>query len=200
MAHFTTILLYGGAILCPVPTTYIDSSTLREIPSHQEVFLSPTTLTSIIIEINQHETSTTSDIDAAIYHFRDVVDTADVVSESTQPVAVTMRKESLARFPALMMSGMVVSKEKVDSNLNSGTVLPAEWEQTPSVQMVEVQTMMYQLLVRMEKVGTDLCVRINVPLKEFEGEAGEKEMAFGRECLEWMVERLDVKDFGLFEG
>jgi hypothetical protein len=199
MPNLTPTSLYGGAILCPLPSSFIDSSTLREVPSHQEVFLSPTTLTSIIIEINQHETSTTSDIDAAIYHYRDVVDPADVVSNSTQPVAVTMRKDSLAGFPALIMSGMVVSREKGKAD-SSGSVLPAEWEQTPSTQMVEVQTMMYQLLVRMKMVETDLCVRINVPLKEFEGEAGEKEMVFGKECLEKMVEGLDVKDFGLFEG
>lgn len=200
MTTFDLTHLYGNTITAPLPTSYIDASTLREIPSHQEVYLSPSTLTSIILEINQYETTPSSDIDAAIYHLRDVIDPQDTVPESTQPVAVSMRSESLKGFPAWSMSAVVVSQEKAASE--TGSLLPAEWEETPAVDMVEVRTMVYQLLVRMERVGTDLCVRINVPLKEFEGEKGqkgEKEMAFGKECLGKMAEGLEVKDFGLFK-
>ncbi len=38
----------------PLPSDYLDASTLRQIPDHQEVFLSPRTLTSLIFEINQY--------------------------------------------------------------------------------------------------------------------------------------------------
>ncbi|ETI29501.1 hypothetical protein G647_01954 [Cladophialophora carrionii CBS 160.54] len=46
--------LYGGALTVELPVELIDSSDIRQIPDHQEVFLSPTTLTSIIFEINTH--------------------------------------------------------------------------------------------------------------------------------------------------
>ena len=109
-----------------------------------------------------------------------------------------MHSPSLSKFPAYSMSG--ISKETVKSKPNPSSLLPPEWEHTPTSQTVDVQIVMYQLLVRMKSVETDLCVRINVPLKEFEGEAGKKEMGFGEECLRKMVQSLDVRDFGLFEG
>ena len=97
------------------------------------------------------------------------------------------------------MSGVVVSKEKPNAaQMSRSSVLPREWEQTP--QMIDVQTMMYQLVVRMKDVETDLCVRVNVPMKEFEGEAGAREMGFAKECLERIVESLSVEDFGLFDA
>ncbi|KIW69661.1 hypothetical protein PV04_05525 [Phialophora macrospora] len=46
--------LYGGAMAVELPVELIDSSDIRQIPDHQEVFLSPTTLTSIIFEINSY--------------------------------------------------------------------------------------------------------------------------------------------------
>ncbi|EXJ59662.1 hypothetical protein A1O7_03808 [Cladophialophora yegresii CBS 114405] len=49
--------LYGGAMTVELPVELIDSSDIRQIPDHQEVFLSPTTLTSIIFEINTYVSS-----------------------------------------------------------------------------------------------------------------------------------------------
>jgi hypothetical protein len=110
-----------------------------------------------------------------------------------------MQSPSLSKFPAYSMSG--ISTETVKSKPNPSSLLPPEWENTPAPQTVDVQIVMYQLLVRMKSVETDLCVRINVPLREFEGEAaGKKEMGFAEECLRKMVESLEVRDFGLFEG
>ena len=103
-----------------------------------------------------------------------------------------MNSSSLAKFAAYTISGIVVAREKAKS------VLPADWEQTP--QMVDAQTVIHQLVIRMRDVETDLCVRINVPLKEFESgkEAGEVKM--GQEIVEKVIESLDVVDFGLFDG
>lgn len=168
------------------------NSDLREIPSHQEVWLSPTTLTNVIVEINEYETSQPSDIAAVNYHFKDVVDPGDNIQELSQPTLVGMKSSSLAKFPAYTMSGIVVAKEKAKS------ILPADWEQTP--QLVETQTVIHQLVVRMKDVETDLCVRINVPLKEFEGGKDADEVKVGQEIMEKIVESLNVVDFGLFEG
>ncbi len=66
MASFFPQDLYGGVIRANLPSEYIDSSTLRQIPDHQEVFLSPHSLTSLVFEINQYvspaATSTQTDI------------------------------------------------------------------------------------------------------------------------------------------
>ncbi|KAJ5232075.1 hypothetical protein N7468_005031 [Penicillium chermesinum] len=53
MAQFTDQDFFGGAIRGVVPQRWIDASNLREIPDHQELFLSSDTLSSLIIEINQ---------------------------------------------------------------------------------------------------------------------------------------------------
>lgn len=58
MTSFSPRDLYGGAITVNLPTNFIDSSNLRLIPDHQEVYLSPKTLTSVIFEINQFVSST----------------------------------------------------------------------------------------------------------------------------------------------
>ncbi|EPZ35087.1 Mog1p/PsbP-like protein [Rozella allomycis CSF55] len=44
--------LYGGAISLAIPDAFIDVSTLREIPDHQEVFTDVKTDMSVIIELN----------------------------------------------------------------------------------------------------------------------------------------------------
>lgn len=47
--------LFGGAITTSIPSTFIDASTLREIPDNQEVFVDTDTDQSIIIELLQME-------------------------------------------------------------------------------------------------------------------------------------------------
>jgi Ran-interacting Mog1 protein len=54
MSSFSVRDLYGGAITAQLPTDFIDSSDLRQVPDHQEVYLSPRTLTSVVFEINQY--------------------------------------------------------------------------------------------------------------------------------------------------
>ncbi|KAL7424537.1 hypothetical protein Q5752_000221 [Cryptotrichosporon argae] len=43
--------LYGGAITLPVPVDYMDVSDLRQVPDNQEVFVSPLSDTSLIVEV-----------------------------------------------------------------------------------------------------------------------------------------------------
>lgn len=70
MASFSPRDLYGGAITANLPTDFIDSSNLRQIPDHQEVYLAPKTLTTIIFEINQYvspfTTASRTEIDPSI--------------------------------------------------------------------------------------------------------------------------------------
>jgi len=65
--------LYGGAAKCLMPVGWIDASTLREIPDHQEVYLHPEAHfeQSVIIEILQFE-SNVSDADASSHFFNDL--------------------------------------------------------------------------------------------------------------------------------
>ncbi|CAJ1353534.1 unnamed protein product [Effrenium voratum] len=43
--------LYGGAMLCELPRSFADASTLREVPDHQEVWVDTGSDRSLMIEI-----------------------------------------------------------------------------------------------------------------------------------------------------
>lgn len=97
------------------------NSTLREIPDHQEVYLSPETLSNLIMEINQrvsqadalgtfttlshqhptlaagsgsasNATQETVDQAAALYHLHDLCDNGDVMEVITPPRRVSLSR------------------------------------------------------------------------------------------------------------
>ncbi|CAG8153532.1 unnamed protein product [Penicillium nalgiovense] len=129
MSQFTEQEFFGGAIRGVVPQGWIDSSTLREVPDHQELWLSPTTLSNLIIEINQrvpqaealstfaaldHQQPTTApgsgsaapattetvDQAAALYHLHDLCDEGDTMQVIKSPTRVEVQLASSSPSPA----------------------------------------------------------------------------------------------------
>ena len=194
MTDYVTKDLYGGAITVSLPKDYVNASDLRQIPDHQEVFLSTKTLTNLIFEINQY-VKQPSDTAAVHFHFTDVIAEPDTVAGTLEePTKVNMANASMKDFTAYALQGGIISPE-IDKN--AALSLPVEWQQNP--QMKELATMVYQLVVRMEKYGTDLCVRLNVPMKEMKNqEEVEKEEGFAKQMIGKIVGSLEVKDFALF--
>lgn len=200
--------LYGGAITVRLPTDVVDASDLREIPDHQEVFLSGKTLTSIIFEINEYQqqasvvsespnNTASADEVAASYHLNDVVDTTDRLSDAgVQTVPTRLSQSSVSKYPAYQTTATIISPE-IDRSKKS--TLPVAWQTNPAQK--EQQIGVIQLLIRMQDYATDLCVRINVPLKEFgdsQSEAAQKEASVALDAMRSIIESIDVKDFGLF--
>lgn len=226
------VLLLVLVLLLGLTKPYVSYSDLRQIPDHQEVFLSPKTLTSIIFEINdytddqrqQHPTTKTTtttrpdgttttttttavavangtgngngntspdsdaDVQAAKYHFTDVISPPDTLAAPlSSPQRVTLQSASLAGYPAYILTGNIRSYDTSRRAAANSSVSQSFVHQI-------------QLLIRMEDHGTDLCVRINVPLKELAGDsdATAAEAAFARELLASVVATLQVVDFGLF--
>ncbi|KIW28571.1 uncharacterized protein PV07_08225 [Cladophialophora immunda] len=264
--------LYGGAITVELPVELIDSSDIRQIPDHQEVFLSPTTLTSIIFEINDYvrpggaanpspspgpttTTSTTTapdgttttttttavsqtivngraaaatsqtpqggeelDAEAAKYHFTDVISPPDTLaSPLPNPQPVQMVDPSLAGYPAYMLAGNINSHEMAARR----TTAPAPSSQQQSQPRPDPTSLVHQLalLVRLPPYNADVCVRVNVPVKEFV-EAGQRmgsassagggssgteamiaqEVGHARDILARIVGTLAVRDWSLFNA
>ncbi|GAD94828.1 Ran-interacting protein Mog1, putative [Paecilomyces variotii No. 5] len=128
---------FGSAVGGTVPRGWIDASTLREVPDHQEIFLSPTTLSNMIIELNEQVTSedalsalgststldvpatdtrsgtpaTTETIDkaAALYHLRDLCDDGDAMQIINAPHPVTLGRFSSHGSSAVPAYAGVVS-------------------------------------------------------------------------------------------
>lgn len=59
--------------LTPLPP----SSTIRQVPDHQEVYLSATGFSSLIVDLGERVTHTSTDEEALRYHFDDTVDDKD---------------------------------------------------------------------------------------------------------------------------
>lgn len=200
--------LYGGAITVQLPADVVDASDLREIPDHQEVFLSNKTLTSIIFEINEYQqpsaitsedpnNTASTDEAAASYHLNDVIDDTDHISDTgIQTTPTKLSQLSVSKFPAYQSTATIVSPEL---DRSKKTTLPLAWQTNPAQKEQLVGTI--QLLVRMENYDTDLCVRINVPLKEFgdsQSQAAQNEVTVAMEVMKNIAESIDIKDFSLF--
>ncbi|KAI1612350.1 hypothetical protein EDD36DRAFT_235013 [Exophiala viscosa] len=233
--------LYGGTVAVELPINLIDSSDLRQIPDNQEVFLSPTTLTSVVFEINEyvepsttgfHPTTTTTtttqpdgttttttvtavngntssreaDAEAAKYHFTDVIAEPDTLADDLpEPQNVTMQHPSLVEFPASILSGNINSvdarRDRQQQHQPSQSQVAVQ-QASPSSSRGLLESIVHQmqLLVRLKDYDTDLCVRVNVPLKEIARDDGQiaAEVAFARDVLARVVATLEIRDFGLF--
>ncbi|CAG8946092.1 unnamed protein product [Penicillium salamii] len=217
MSQHTNQEFYGGAIQGVVPQSWIDSSTLREVPDHQELFLSPTTLSNLIIEINQRvpqeealtasakfsnrpaapsgsATSLQIDHAACLYHLHDLCDEGDTMKVVTSPSKVDVQLASSSPSPAPIKAyrGVVsFTTPKKDAEPVSAGGTP------PSSRLT-----CHYLLVRLVAQETDLLVFFNVPHEEFEKSGDPKglaaEEALAADTISALVEKLQICDWGLF--
>ncbi|PLB34523.1 Ran GTPase-binding protein MOG1 [Aspergillus candidus] len=213
MATFTEQAYYGGAIKGIIPQGWMDSSTFREVPDHQEIFLSPTTLSSQIVELNSrvspdetlaHSTNTTPDLAAALYHIHDVCDNEDTLEITQSPHPVTMaRMRSVPGVTAYRGEATITSRNSgSDRNRGRDGSVGGAAAGSSAEGALTTLTSCFFLLVRLAAQETDLLVFVNVPRKEFE--AARDEVGLGREeelargIVGELVERLEVVDWGLF--
>jgi len=168
-----------------MPSIY---SQLRQVPDHQEVFLSPSTLTHIIFEVNSY-VHQPDDNTATQFHFTDVIAPPDSLAMPLGDAnRIIMPKDSLNEYPAYLLEGTILSQE-----------VRRTPHGPPQLTGISTTTKVYQLLVRIEKHDTDLCVWINVPMKEIntdEGKANAETVA--KEIMQRIISTLDVREFGLF--
>lgn len=207
--QFVVRELYGGAITVELPHDIVDASNLRQVPDHQEVFLSDKSLTSIIFEINQYQhmmsgpasdnsaNAPSVDERAAAFHVKDVIEPPDHLSESgVQTLAVKLSQPSVSNYPAYQSTATITASE-VDRS--SRSTLPLAWQTDPAQTKHEIGVI--QLLVRLQRYATDICVRINVPLKELgdaQSQAAQIEANMASEVMKRIIESFDIKDFDLF--
>ncbi|KAH7085633.1 hypothetical protein BKA63DRAFT_560271 [Paraphoma chrysanthemicola] len=184
MAAFTTTPLYGGAMTVDLPSAFADTSQIREVPDHQEVYLDTNGYSNIVIEILEY-VDKNSDEEALQYHFADLVDgTGD---ETT-----------------------VLKQEKcVFKNLGDKLALGLTFNQTPAPAPPGRKTpefvYIHLLLLRLKEQGTDIMVTVNIP--HYKGEYEEakkgKETALMKDSgaiREKVLETLKVVEWGLFDG
>ncbi|KAL4934023.1 Ran GTPase-binding protein MOG1 [Aspergillus undulatus] len=227
MATLKSQVLYGGAIKAIIPEGWLDASDLRQIPDHQELFLSPSTLSNFIFEINERVSEETAlsalqsapnkevletlgpnpgatpesvNKAAALYHLNDIRDEdGDALQIVAPPQQVSVQKIPAARAYK-GVAHMTSSTVRASVAPSTGGAPAGSSADTGLVTTVSV----HYLLVRLEEQETDILVFLNVPHKEFDergdprGLSGEKELA--NSVIDGLVEKLEIVDWGLFGG
>ena len=181
----------------PVTTSTMTTTTASGIIS--------TTTTTTVYSDADYPADTDADLAAAAHHFTDVIAPPDTLATALAPAHnITMGSDSLTHYPAYVLPGTILSYEPVRRSgsqqqhqlTNGGASSSSSSTTVPPTSLVH----QLQLLVRLQSYETDLCVRINVPLKEIGGDEGhvKQEETFAAEMLQMIVGTLDIKDFGLF--
>ncbi|KAL4944818.1 hypothetical protein BDV06DRAFT_232412 [Aspergillus oleicola] len=219
--------LYGGAIKATIPEGWLDASDLRQIPDHQELFLSPTTLSNLIFEINERvseetvlsalqsapnkeiletlgpnpgATPETVDKAAALYHLNDIRDDdSDTLRIVTPPQQVTLQKLPGARsYEGVAEMTSLTTRPGVAPSVGGA---PAGSSADGGLTLC---VSVHYLLVRLEEQETDVLVFFNTPHKEFDergdprGLAKEEELA--NAVVDALTKKLEIADWGLFGG
>ena len=75
--------LFGGALRMSIPSSFVDISTLREIPDHQEAFSDKSSDRSLVVEVLQRVTDedTQQFTTPACYFFHDLAEANDAAEE-----------------------------------------------------------------------------------------------------------------------
>jgi hypothetical protein len=150
---FTTTPLYGGAIVCEVPSSWKDVSDMRQVPDHQEVLLGPAPEEpSLVIEILDHQASISNET-AAKYFFDDLAEANGCSltdGSSTSFAAIknsSAATSSLAMFTGIGMQRVAKGRDKdLAGNLR---VLP----------IIDVEIEL--CVIRLPQVTTDLLVTLS---------------------------------------
>ena len=186
-------LLYGGAIECAIPNNFVNTSDIRQVPDHQEVFheLIPTSSSPrmIVFEILELQSNNKDCNEAVQYFFEDLADSNGATKEG--------RKIHTYIKPQLQK----VSDGNIES---SGCV---------GIQCVDYGNKLRQyikvelLLLRMPDVQTDFLISHSIPIDTEEFEDLMKSMSstvvasdisLGKTMLEICIS-FKVNDWGLFK-
>jgi len=140
---FTTAQLFGGAITASIPSSFIDASNLRQVPDNQEVFVDGDGLASVTFDIL--EKLETSDVEKAIaIHLSEVVE-----GDAAEVVEAGGLHDTLGSMSDIPVHSVLAIVKPAGSNVHESRRVDF--------------TAIIMMLVRLDKVGTDFLVFINVP-------------------------------------
>ncbi|KAH8724559.1 hypothetical protein GQ44DRAFT_617704 [Phaeosphaeriaceae sp. PMI808] len=182
---FKNTPLYGGAITVDLPSTFVDTSQIREVPDHQEVYIDANGYSSIVVEILEYQDKG-SDDEALQYHFADLIDDT---GDSTN-----ILKQEKAMFKSL--------PEKPTCALTFiQTPPPPDRPDRKTPEFVYI----HLLLLRLKEKDTDVMITVNIPhyKKEYEKAKGGEETQLMKDSMivrNKVLESFAIADWGLFDG
>jgi len=164
-----------------LPSYLIDASDLRQVPDNQEVFISPNSSVSFVIEILQRVEVDDAE-GAAKFHFdslaHDNSATSQEISEITLPAEIQGASLPATPHPIIIFGNQQVRK----------------WNS-----QIADQVRILMALYRIEGKGVDLVFTANVPHIQAEGRAPDEAMwQTAKQDFTVAAKSLEVVDFGLF--
>lgn len=140
--------LFGGAMECLLPAAFVDVSDLRQVPDHQEAFVSRVDGVSIVIEVLSFEEDLSSEGDgASARHFFDDLAAANGAASSSCDFCADLT-DSIMPALAPYAKAALAGRQTV-AKFRGGA--PPE------------AIRLYLVNVRLPNVGTDLLITVNVP-------------------------------------
>ncbi|GAA6026798.1 hypothetical protein JCM8097_005870 [Rhodosporidiobolus ruineniae] len=182
--------LFGGAIQSTVPAAFLDASDLRQVPDTQEVFLSPDSDLSLIVEVLElvkDEGSGESLEAAARFHFSSL-------AHDNTALSSTVTSVTLPSLPSISHSSS--HPTLLGPTVLSGTQTVSKFNRPDS----EADTVLILLaLWRIPEKDSDVTLCVNFPVRM--GETGEeREDAEARRVFDEAVKGFKIEDYGLFAG
>ncbi|KAI1340683.1 Mog1p/PsbP-like protein [Xylariaceae sp. FL0016] len=206
-SKYVTRRLFGGAIVCDVPSNFADVSTLRQVPDNQEVWLDKDGFTSMIFEINERVggpgSSPEIDGKALTTHLEEIVgdDFERCKVWNTMPTTFSKLEDNIPRgrqadLPAYTLIATVPPRSKPSASGSASNPSSPDF------------TAIILTLLRLEDDLTDILVTLNVPhIKgEYDEEDVSLEMGRSGKLIGDAVNHMDevwktmkIQDWGLFK-
>ncbi|RYP64211.1 hypothetical protein DL769_006757 [Monosporascus sp. CRB-8-3] len=196
MATFKTTPLFGGALVCDLPSNFADVSKLRQVPDNQEVYIDKDGFTSIIFDITERVGGAGSgaEIDgrALTTHLEELVgdDVETVKVWNTTPTLFSRLDEDIPAYTLI------------------ATQSPKPGEKASERAANPDFTAIILTLVRLERELTDILITINVPHIKGEYDDEDVDLELGKQgkligdAVDYAAkiwETFKVKDWGLFK-
>ncbi|CAO3615639.1 unnamed protein product [Cunninghamella blakesleeana] len=179
-------LLYGGAISTVIKSTYMDASTIRQVPDNQEVFIDMNTQQSLIIELLEKVEHLNEE--AAKFHFEQIADQNNATNYSIKSIEHVSVDIAAPKLPIDTTVYFVRGFQNV-AKFNENAVNQIE---------------LILAVVRLEKVQTDLIITLNAPTHVSPNSSENKDLvnpapesSYINE-MKLLVQALEVHDWSLF--
>ncbi|KAI1165305.1 Mog1p/PsbP-like protein [Nemania serpens] len=207
MTTYQATPLFGGALVCDLPTKFADVSQLRQVPDNQEVYIDKDGFTSIIIEINERVggDGSSAEIDgrALTTHLEGIIgeDVDRLKVWNTTPTQFSKLDEDIPAYTliaTLSPQAPPPSTEAESSSSSSSAPRPSAPDFTAII----------LTLVRLEHEQTDLLITVNVPHIRGEYDEDDVDLELGKQgkligdAVDYasrIWESFTVKDWGLFK-
>ncbi|KAK6837876.1 Nuclear import protein mog1 [Apiospora arundinis] len=188
MTSYETTPLFGGALVCDLPSNFADVSKLRQVPDNQEVWIDRDGFTSLVFEIDERvgEKGNGPEIDGAAMttHLEEIVG-EDIDRTKVWNTTPTLFSKLDEKIPAYTLIATISPKQKSSPDF----------------------TAIILTLVRLEREKTDLLITINVPHIKGEYNEEDVDLELGRQgkligdAVDYAAkiwETFKVKDWNLF--